>query len=193
MSVKRLRLQADRLFPDTAENYTLKKLFFAVLKSTEQDDWLDSCQSVTALFYILLREQGLPVRACLGLVEQKGLSVGHTWIELDGLVYDLPIKAESTDDEQGPVVFAGTDLLSGQPSERRYIAIDDQTSGHSLGHELEFISINTLSFCMDAGSDHERGLWGVAGIIAKGVGIKFNRQKARQKYAADTWNDPLVL
>jgi len=46
---------------------------------------------------------------------------------------------------------------------------------------------NTLGYYLDNFPNHPKGLWGIASILSKQMGIKFNIAKAKNMYSNENW------
>ena len=183
MNINNLRAVADKQFPDTPEFYKIKKTFFGVLKYIHKNDWTGACHATSSIMYLLLKEQGVDVNLYIGEVVRGSIIFDHSWLELDGKPIDAAISNTLIQGIRFSPVYCGVELETGTPTEFNY----SFQSGGGLGPEMEFYSSNTLGFYLDGFPRHPKGLWGIASIIAKELGIKFNIGKAKQKYSDEQW------
>lgn len=174
---------ADKNFPDASETYKLKKTFFYILKYIHQNDWTGACHATSAVMYILLKEQGIDVSLYIGEVARDGIIFDHSWIEYSGQPIDAAISNTLIQGIAFSPVFCGIELESGNPTESKYA----YQSGQGLGPEMLFYSSNTLGGYLDRFPGHPKGLWGIASILAKELGVKFNIGKAKRKYFNEHW------
>jgi hypothetical protein len=183
MNINNLRAIADKQFPDTPDSYKIKKTFFCVLKYIHKNDWTGACHATSSVMYLLLKEQGVDVNLYIGEVERESVIFDHSWLEFGGEPIDAAISNTLIEGVKFSPVYFGVELETGVPTESNY----SFQSGQGLGAEMEFYSSNTLGFYLDGFPRHPKGLWGIASILAKDIGMKFNIGKAKQKYSHEHW------
>ncbi|SMF66891.1 Transglutaminase-like superfamily protein [Alteromonadaceae bacterium Bs31] len=183
MNIKNLKSVADKKFPDAPVTYKLKRTFFCVLKYIHKNDWTGACHATSAVMYMLLKEQDIDVRLYIGEVARGNIIFDHSWVEYDGQPIDAAISNTLTQGIMFSPVFCGIELETGNPTESNYAF----QSGQGLGPEMLFYSSNTLGFYLDGFPRHSKGLWGIASILAKELGVKFNIGKAKEKYSDEHW------
>jgi hypothetical protein len=183
MNMKNLRAIADKNFPDTPDSYKIKKTFFCVLKYIHKNDWTGACHATSSVMYLLLRNQGVDVSLYIGEVSRGSIIFDHSWLEFGGEPIDAAISKPLIQGIAFSPVYCGIELETGTPTESNY----SFQSLEGLGQEMEFYSSNTLGFYLDGFPLHNKGLWGIAAILAKELGIKFNIGKAKKKYSDERW------
>jgi hypothetical protein len=183
VNIKSLKAIADKSFPDSQETYKLKKTFFCVLKYLHKHDWTGACHATSSVMYILLKEQGVDVKLYIGEVSREGIVFDHSWIEYGGQPIDAAIGNTLIQGIRFSPVFCGVELETGESTKSNY----SFKSGQGLGPEMAFYSSNTLGFYMDGFPRHPQGLWGIAAVLAKELGVRFNVGKVKSKYADENW------
>ena len=183
MNIKVLKTKADKLFPDNPEMYKVKKTFFTVLNYIQKNDWNGACHASSSVMYLLLKEQGVNAKLYLGEVKREGMTFDHSWLEVDGQPLDAAISNTQIKGIQFPAVFFGVELETEESTKSNY----SFRSGSGLEPEMAFYNNNTLGFYLDGFPNHPKGLWGIASILAKEMGIKFNIGKAKKKYSNEQW------
>ncbi len=108
----------------------------------------------------------------------------HSWIEIDGEIYDAAIS-NSLSDLNFPPVFSGIDLSSGSKPLVSY----GTPSGKGYDADARRIrSISVLEY-MSGFADHPQGLFGIAKLIGKKAGIQVS-VNAIQKIASNAvWKE----
>lgn len=77
-------------------------------------EYRGACHSTSAILFVLLSESGLQPKLCIGEVGAGGPYFDHSWIELDGKVFDVAVSLPDTRGAQvGGPVFASVDLDTG--------------------------------------------------------------------------------
>lgn len=183
MNIKNLRIIVDKKFPDTPDSYKIKKTFFCLLNYIHKNDWTGACHATSSVMYILLKEQGVDVKLYIGEVERGSIIFDHSWLEFDGEAIDAAISNTLIQGIKFSPVYCGVELETGTPTESDYSFV----SGQGLGSEMEFYSQSSLGDYLDGFPHHPKGLWGIASLLAKDLGIKFNIGKAKQKYSNEQW------
>jgi hypothetical protein len=161
--------------------YRILTTFCCILDFIHQRSWQGACHASSAVFYVLLKEQGLDPVLCHGMVEkQRGISCYHSWVEVDGKVYDAAISNTLSKDLDSPPVFAGIDLATKQDTEVVY----GIRSWRGSDDHMRIMDFNSY---MDAVLYHRHGLWGVARDAGRRIGVRLNIGKLRTAYSDTAW------
>ncbi len=183
MNINEMKKKADELFPNEPSIYKIKKAYFSVLNFIHKADWSGACHASSSVLFVLLREQKINANIFIGEVARDKFIFDHSWVEIGSLPYDAAISHTLIEGFRFSPVFKGVDLETGKNTESNYGFV----SGNGLEEEMNFYSKNTLGYYIDSFPDHPQGLWGIASILAKDIGIKFSVTKARQKYSDERW------
>lgn len=98
-----------------------------------------ACHSTSAILFVLLSERGLAPKLCIGEVGAGGPYFDHSWVELDGEVFDVAVSLpEPGGMEVGGPVFATVDLYTGTTTDLDFAF----AHGEGLG-EYALVPFNT--------------------------------------------------
>ena len=183
MNIKDLMSVADKKFPDTPDSKKIKKTFFTVLKYIHRNNWSGACHATSSVMYLLLKEQAVAVDLYIGEVSRGSVIFDHSWLEFDGKPIDAAISNTLIQGVRLSPVYCGIELETGLSTKSNY----SFQSGQGLGPEMEFYRRNTLGLYLDGFPRHPEGLWGIASILAREMGIKFDIGKVKQKYRDEFW------
>ncbi len=181
--MKNTKYKLDKLFPESPELYKLKKTYLNVFGYIHQQDWMGACHASTAILYILLKEQGYEVEACIGEVSKLPIIFDHSWIEYEGKVIDASISNTLIKGLKFPPVFLSIDLVSESKTDFEYGC----NSSGGIDPTAGAISKMTIGMYMDDFPDHPQGLWGIAKRLAKIQSLRFNVAKVKNKYGESNW------
>jgi hypothetical protein len=177
----RWKKSAEAIRAPGLAGYKILTTFCCMLDFIHQRTWKGACHASSAVLYVLLKEQGLDPVLCHGMIEkQHGISFYHSWVEVEGKVYDAAISNTLSLDLDAPPVFAGIDLATKQHSEIVYGIRSWRGSDDSM-RNMDFNSF------MDAFLHHRHGLWGVARDAGRRIGVRLNIGKLRAVYADTAW------
>ncbi len=178
-----LTQRVNKIFPDTPENYRLKNTFFNVLSYIQKNDWSGACHASSAILFILLKEQGFEVDACIGEVSELPIFFDHSWVEINSQVIDAAISNTLVQGVNFPPVLLNYDLSSLDESTLNY----GISNGSGLDAQAIMISQMSIGAYMDNFPGHPKGLWGVAKEIAKKQSLKLNIEAAKKKWGHCNW------
>lgn len=153
-------------------------MYIAVLRAIEQRNWQGACHASSAIFHIGLAERGVKSALCIGeagiIVRGRPLAFDHSWVEIDGGVYDAAICQPLDGGPGAPPVVHGIDLETRKPTQLQY--------GVKSGFQRDPTAalIRQVSFLEYMDSDG--GLWErAASIVTKG-GAPATGAALRSKY-----------
>lgn len=168
--------------PDFAGHRVLT-VFCSILDFIHQPAWQGACHAASAVFHVLLKEQGVDSVLCHGTVDNNGVLVSHSWVEIEGVIYDAAISNTGLRDLDSPPVFAGKDL--GTRDETRLVY--GVRTGQKQDAIAAFARNKGFNAYMDAFPLHKLGLWGVARDAGKRMGVRLNLAKCRAAYSNTAW------
>ncbi|MDI9855215.1 lasso peptide biosynthesis protein [Comamonas sp. 17RB] len=121
--------RAKALTSQVAQGETVLAAFVALLRyvtNPQQPDW-GACHSTSAVLFMRLKHLGMDPKLCVGEVHYGAEKFDHSWVELDGKVFDVAICAPNygeTEDTNGCFaggpVFAGIDLGANAPATAKF-------------------------------------------------------------------------
>lgn len=104
--------------------------FAELLKFVVESDYCGGCHDSSAVLHMILAEAGIPSTLCIGEVGVGGFFFDHSWVEIDGLIYDAAVCMPHPDGEiVGGPVFGSIDLETELQSHLHFGA----ESGEGLG------------------------------------------------------------
>ena len=118
-----------------AERYT-KRIFTATLKFVAQNQWQGACHGTSAILALLLNAGRVQAVPCLGECYADNYYFDHSWIEIDGLVYDAAIAVPLIPSHRKPPVFAGRSVDPTSPAQVCY----GVTSGKGYGADAAVVA-----------------------------------------------------
>lgn len=104
--------------------------FLELLKFVVESDYCGGCHDTSAVLHMLLTEVGVESTLCIGEVGAGRFFFDHSWVEVDGRVFDVAVCMPHPEGEPvGGPVFGNIDLATGVQTSLRYGA----ESGDGLG------------------------------------------------------------
>ncbi|WP_442598203.1 hypothetical protein [Neobacillus sp. D3-1R] len=152
------------------------------------------CHFISTMLYILLVEQGIECDIVVGEVEdyEKGIKFSHSWVEIEGAIYD-PAIMHTLDGAVNPPVYYGI-CLTYEALEREYGVSD---SRDELDRDAKQVLTKSVTVYLDEIAKHgfsKNYLWDE--ILKAGTGILgyTNLSRLRKKYHGHfrrlkTWNE----
>jgi hypothetical protein len=128
---------ADRLEQAVLQVAAARQLSDAVtlpyrvlLRYMWESEYRGACHSTSAVLFVMLSEQGLKPKLCIGEVGAGGPYFDHSWVELDGEVFDVAVSLpEPGGMEVGGPVFASVDLYTGTATDLDFAFADGEGLG----------------------------------------------------------------
>lgn len=92
---KKWKENAKKLLPDDSRSRIIISSTFGVLEYLTASDWAGACHATSAVLHVILKEQGVDSELCIGEVRKNVktqiIYTDHSWILIDGLIYDIAI------------------------------------------------------------------------------------------------------
>lgn len=101
---------ANKITTDENLDCRIAIIYFALLDFIIGRDWRGACHPVAAIFYMILCEQGFNPKLCAGIVRVKSGHFVHSWIELNGSIYDVACAFPCEDTTKIEPIFGGKKL-----------------------------------------------------------------------------------
>lgn len=153
----------------------IHKTFFLLNDDFKKHPNPGGCHLVSSILYVLLSEQGISSELCIGEVQRpEGPYFDHSWVEIDGKVFDLSIQLTLDGGRNAPV-FAGYDLDSGLLTKFNYLFMKE-----GLGLVATRAFRTPFSDYLD-GADYARS-WGLIEDVGKSLGLNLNTGELRDRY-----------
>lgn len=183
-NVAQWKLAAERLRAKNPTGFWICRVFTALLEYIHKEDWQGACHASCTVLYSLLAIKDISAAICLGDVSHEGVYFDHSWIEIDGEIYDAAISKTLTD-LCFPPVFGGIDLSSGVRPSLRY----GTPSGQGYDESAQWIRSISVSEYMSALPDHPQGLFGLTKLIGMKAGIQVNINAVRKIASNAVWKE----
>jgi hypothetical protein len=168
---------------DDAHRYT-KHIFNATLKYVAQNQWQGACHATSAILALLLNARNVQAVPCLGECYVDNYYFDHSWIEIDGLVYDVAIAVPDIPSHQKPPVFSGKSVDPTSPMRVRY----GVTSGIGFRRDAELVSQMPFVEFLNLFPGHPEGFCGLAVEIAQMASIRITVDELRGVASGLRWH-----
>ena len=106
--------QADKILYGVDKCHEIKKIFFILIDTINELKWRGACHFASALLCILFREIGLNAKICTGIVASANGFFSHSWVEVDGQVYDATIWFQNQSGFNHAPIIANKNLDTGE-------------------------------------------------------------------------------
>lgn len=112
-----------------------EKLFLSFFNNLHrfmiQKQWFGACHAITAMLYAFAKKIGIDSIPCIGKCEQEGYPpFDHSWLSIDGKIYDLAIAMPfNLDMAKGPVIASidsRTNMIVEMDYGISYCGLDEQ-------------------------------------------------------------------
>jgi hypothetical protein len=179
IQTKSFRVVADELPFEHEQKSAIYNTFFAISNYYKNNPNPGACHLISSIFHVLLKEQGIENDLCIGEVTYgNGLFYDHSWIEIDGKVFDIAIQL-TLKDEINPPVYAGYDLFTEKIADRVYGTM----SPSGFDFDAEKIIETPFVKYMNAYPRFKEGAWQIVKIIGKDLRLKFDLNELPKRYA----------
>jgi hypothetical protein len=177
---------ANRLMVKNPNGFKTFNLFSSLLDFIHREDWQGACHASTTVLGSLLAVQGVTAEICLGEVCYGTVYFDHSWVEVDGSIYDAAISNTLIEGLYFPPVFRDIDLSSNLPTELKY----GVPSGQGYDDNAQLIRGISVTDYMNAFPNHPQGLFGIAKQIGKSAGLQQLTISKLEKCASQiTWKE----
>lgn len=183
MDLNSWRVGMQRTLRGHPHSLTITKTLMAILRYIEKTGWSGACHASSAVVFVLLREQGVGVDLCLGEALLGRTVFNHSWVELDGKVFDVAIVHTLENEILSAPVVMGRNVETGNPTEVQYGVKSGQPDDPptAMLRETSFVDY------LDEFPGHHYGLWGLAVDLAAPLGLQLDAAELRGKYADTHW------
>ncbi|MFZ0932580.1 MAG: hypothetical protein WAN11_28530 [Syntrophobacteraceae bacterium] len=178
------KLSAERLRAKNPTGFWICKVFSVLLGYIHKEDWQGACHASCIVLYSLLSLKNISAEICLGEVSHERIYFDHSWVEIDGEIYDAAIS-NTLSDLYFPPVFGGIDLATGNRPSLRY----GTPSGQGYDQSARWIRSISASEYMSAFPDHPQGLFGLTKLIGRKAGIQVNINGLRKIASNAVWKE----
>ena len=184
MDLNLFRTGTQRILKGHPHSLTITKTLTAVLRYIEKKGWSGACHASSAVVFVLLREQGVEATLCLGEAQIGRAVFNHSWIEVDGQVFDVAIALTLESGMRSAPVIMGRDVLTERPTKVQY----GVNSGQPDDSPTELLRKTSFVDFLDGFPEHPDGLWGLAVDLAAPLGMQLDISELRDRHADASWS-----
>lgn len=177
MIVKSHRIVAEELPFDHPNKNAINKTYFAVMDYYKKYPNPGACHLVSSVLYVLLNEQDIENDLCIGEVKISDKYFDHSWIEINGEIFDIAIQLGLDRSINSPV-FSGFKLIDSTKTEMIY----GTTSPVGLDNEAKQVLTTSFVTYMDSYPQFKQGAWKIVKDIGKELKLGLNIDELREKY-----------
>jgi len=181
-NVENWKLSAEHLMLKNPKGFLICKSFCSLLDYIHQNQWQGACHASSTVLFSLLTSQGIEVELYLGKVSVEVITFDHSWIEIDGDIYDVAISNALTTGSDFPPVFRNLDLSTGEPTKLRYETPD-------YNEATQKIRSTKVSEYMEGYPEHTEGLFGITVLVGQSAGIPVNVNTVKSCVINAVWKD----
>lgn len=155
----------------------ISKTFFAISDFYKKNPNPGACHLISSIFHVLLKEQNIENDLCIGEVKVGEQYFDHSWIEIDGRVFDIAIQSTLDGSTNAPV-YGGYDLYTEETPERIY----GEASPSGFDNDAKMVQKTPFVKYMDAYPNFREGAWKIVKMIGKELRLKLNIDNLKTKH-----------
>ncbi|EHK4785653.1 MULTISPECIES: lasso peptide biosynthesis protein [Vibrio] len=157
----------------------ISQLYSELLQFIVETEYKGGCHDTSAVLHVVLNELGIKNSLCIGEVKTGEKYFDHSWIEIDGKIYDAAICMPLDGGLWHPPVFASIDLDSETKTELGYgipspVGLDEPARS--------IAQINLGNYALQDPMPNR--LWYMAEQFASELGYELDAEELAQKYAS---------
>ena len=170
--------RAERASTELPNGKRLFQAYAALLKFVWYNDYIGACHDTSAILYIILSEMGFSPVLMIGEVKAAIGIFDHSWVELDGKVYDVAVGFPGEDGcHVGPSIFASLNLHTGEPTDLEF-GVRSQNGLDEVGRMVANSNLDQYSKLQPEG----KTIWDFASMIGAACGLKIRKAHLKIKY-----------
>ncbi|WP_180229146.1 lasso peptide biosynthesis protein [Bacillus thuringiensis] len=173
---KSYRLIAAEVPFEHEQRERIHETFFVMCDYLKERPNAGACHLLSSIMYVLLKEQGIECDLCIGEVKENNYFFDHSWIEIDGKVFDVAIQM-TLDGRSNPPVFASYDLGSTTTTSREY--------GMSSPGGLDSVAQKVLRVSFDryiSEAEIKDGTWKKIKKLGRNLKLRLEVSELKEKY-----------
>lgn len=182
--IKLWEMNFDKIASEIEQNENVKTIFFSILEIIQNEKWEGACHATAAIMYVLFNELRMESQLCIGEVQYGDYIFDHSWIEINGRVYDAAVYMGLRGLLMSEPIIAGYNIDTLKKTEGKYAV---SSVGGGLDFPAKVIKDKSISEYVDDFPFHEDGLWGMVSNIGVKVGIDIDVIELRKKYLSEGW------
>jgi hypothetical protein len=185
MTLAYWKASAQKLRDSNPKSFMINKSFCGVLDFIHANDCQGTCRQSSAVLYFLLAAQGIEATLCRGEASIDKLYFDHSWLEIDGNIYDAAISKTLINSLCFPPVFRGIDLSTNEPTRLKFGTL----SGLDHDESVRWIRSISVAEYMNLYPHHPDGLYGIVKLVGKSVGVHLSVTGLRKKALHSQWSE----
>ncbi|MEC3020356.1 lasso peptide biosynthesis protein [Bacillus cereus] len=170
------RLLASKVPFEHEKKEEIQKTFFVVSDYLKENPNPGACHFLSSIMYVLLKEQGIDCNLCIGEVKENNYFFDHSWVEVDGKIFDIAIQL-TYDERRNPPIFASYDL--------GLEALTDREYGSSSPKGLDPIAekvLNTSFGKYISQAEIKDGAWKTIKKLGRNLRLKLEVSELKERY-----------
>ncbi len=176
---------AQALMRSTPAGYKMHKAYIATLDYIHEADWSGACHATTSVITAILRAHDIPAEPYIGECLEGKIYFDHSWIEVDGEVFDVAVSNSLIKGVRYSPVYRGLDLTTMKPTSIVYGVI----SGKGYDSNAEMILNMSFAEYMQMFPGHPDGLFGLAESLSKAMGSRISTTKLKKHCVQVLWRE----
>ncbi|KGP74753.1 hypothetical protein JT05_14235 [Desulfosporosinus sp. Tol-M] len=182
--LEKWKTNALQILTDSTNNESINLIFFKTLEFIERRNWVGASRAVSAVLYVLFSEAGLSPSLWVGEVESERGFFDHSWIELNGSIFDAAIYKNLGNGMAFSPVINGYDIDTLEIPKWNY----GIRSGIGMDSSVEIIVNTPFNNYMSGFQEHKNGLWGIVDDIGKECALNIDVKRLTEKYSNTRWS-----
>lgn len=131
-------LRARGISHQLTQGAAIYRAYAGLLRFVIETLYAAGCHDTSAVLHILLNEAGVESSLCIGEVGAAGNFFDHSWVEVEGLVFDAAVcLPHSTGEHVSGPVFGSVDLVTGNPTDLNYGIVSGMGFGEDARPALQ--------------------------------------------------------
>lgn len=178
----------NSLYIDLSKEAKINKICDKVEEMIEVLDFGGGCHSISAVLYVLFNEIGLDAKLCLGEVYSLCNQFSHSWVDVEGYVYDIAIIKGLNGSKISDKIIKGNGSGVIKHGGGNISDLDFEAKAVLFTPFIAFMDnfpIEMFSSCEGVSDFYDvssYGLWGFIIKIGSSVGLDLNIDVLREKY-----------
>lgn len=174
-----------RILKNNINNHEIVgKVLFKLFNIMDRENWEGACHATSAVMHIIFDTIGVKNTLYLGEVRRGDFRFDHSWIEIDGKVYDLAIYMGLNNMKISEPIICSINISNLRRSDIDY----GIKSYEGLGSIANFISSICITDYMDNFPLYDDGLWRFVSEILKDIEVNIDINELKDKYSTEKWN-----
>jgi len=178
------KANATEILADELHKDSILAAFFTTLDFVEKKDWAEACHAVSAVLYVMYSELGLTPTLCVGEVKCDRDVFDHSWVELNGEVFDVSIYKNIDNVITFAPIINGYDVDTKEPTK----AVYGVKSVIGLDPDTQKITNVPFDIYMSGFPDYENGLWGIVIDLGAEISLDLDLDLLKGKYSQTSWH-----